>query len=685
MDVAPQRTTTPSTDAPLSIARLVEGQVTCLRFAGVINESFSGRQLASGIKAQTLVLEFSEVKRISSFGLREWSNFIEAVERSVQRIIAIGLPPKVVDQLNMVSRFLGNKGDVFSLYAPYRCDYCDLDSRVLLQVDRDRAAIVTGNPPERTCESCSRPEYFDEDASTFFSYVAAQQPFEMPKEVADFLASKLKYSVTGNDRGLQIDKHVEGRSTYLRLVGNLDGSFPSNKIAEGLEGTIVIDVSGVGTIDLAGAAEWRNLVTLTKQSAERILVLGCPPVLLERLNRQGDLGDVVVSFSMPYSCKKCATTSSQTIDVAEHFDILKFATPPEMRCGQCKSPTVCSAPETLLSRLRTLAKPELDPGLKKFIRESKERKPAKSQAAAPLGRKEAAAPRMGLWMGLMLVVLIGAAGMMILVYRQQQQLVNLPPGQAGGLEVQYPSWITSQTPLVADCSDLVNKVSCVGVSAFSPTKEAGQAEATLSALEAMTHTLNLRIDDKDFAEKVRARYDATRADALGQLEKYQGDPNSAEFKAALERVRDGRQRVAEAFRRTGGSAAPAQQADWFWTEFNADKGGKEYLVFVRFDASADAIRKLADEYTTVVEVGGARLLTVYPQLAWALPGDLEGALVVEAGGLTARGVADGDVVVAIGEQPVRTATEAAARLREQGGDKASLAIVRTDGSRHELR
>ncbi|MBW3550407.1 MAG: hypothetical protein KY442_06140, partial [Proteobacteria bacterium] len=84
-------------------------------------------------------------------------------------------------------------------------------------------------------------------------------------------------------------------------------------------------------------------VTLTRQTATGIVLLGCPPVLLERLNRQGDLGDVLASFSMPYLCASCQTTSSHMIDVAEHYDILKFATPPEMKCPQCRAATTCGA------------------------------------------------------------------------------------------------------------------------------------------------------------------------------------------------------------------------------------------------------------------------------------------------------------------------------------------------------
>lgn len=686
MEVASQRAAAaPAVETPLTIDRLVEGQITCLRFNGVINEAFDGKRLATGIKAQTVILDFAEVKRVSSFGIREWAEFISTIERSVQRIIAIEVPPKVVDQLNMVARFLGGKGQVFSFYAPYRCDYCDVDNRVLLQVDRDRAAIASGTPPERSCQSCSRPEYFDEDATTFFSYLSGQAPFELPADVADFLASKLKYAVTGADRRLQIDKHVDGKYTYVKLVGNLDGSFPSNKIAEGLEGTIVVDVSGVGTIDLAGAAEWRNFVTQTKQTAERLLVVGCPPILLERLNRQGDLGDVVVSFSMPYSCQKCATTSSQMIEVADHYDILKFATPPEMKCPQCKSPTMCSAPESLLSRLRSLAKPELDPALKKFIKEARERKPAKAPAARA-ANEAAPAPRIGLWMGLMLTALIGAAGLMLLVYLKQREQVTaaIKTGENLRPELQRPNWITGDTPLSGYCGELVTQLGCVGVSAYIPTREAGQAEAGSTAVETMVNSLALKIEDAEWAAKVRPIFDVPRAEALADLERNQANPDSDEFQRAVERARDARRRVAESFRKTGGSAAPQQQAAWFWEEYAKDGGkGSEFLVFVRYDASADALRSLVKEYTTVVEAGGARVVTAFPELAWKLPGVVEGAFVLDPGPLGARGLATGDVIVDVGGAPIRNSAEAQERMKD--GAATLTVLSGRDSQRREIK
>lgn len=686
MDAAAQQTaaTTPN----LSIDKFIEGGITCLRFQGTVDESFDGKRLAASIKANTLILDLGGIRKISSFGIREWSDFIRGVERQIGQLIAIECTPKVVDQLNMVAHFLGGKGQVFSFYAPYRCDYCDIDRQVLFQVDRDQQAIRSMQPPEQLCETCSRPSYFDEEPGAFFGYLAAQQPFELEPAVAEFLSSKLRYSVAGGDRRLHIDKHIEGRNTYLKFVGNLDGSFPSNKIAEGLEGTIVVDVSGVGTIDLAGAAEWRNFITQAKASAERVLLVGCPPILLERLTRQGDLGDQVLSFSMPYSCSKCATTASQVIDVEQHYDILKFATPPEMRCSHCKSPTVCVAPENLLSRLRTLPPVDIEPGLRKFIKEMRERKPEKPQSAKKPAQQSGT--KTSMVVALVGVVLI-AAGVLVGVnwYQQRQAQTKLEKAidgvrQTTDPSVTRPAWITSTTPTSSYCTDNVERLSCVGMSSYLASREAARVEATNAALEGLVNAVSLKIEGEMFDQRIRSRYEASRTAALQELENTRADPESDAYSRAIEIVRSSRKAVAESLIASGGSAAPAQQAAWYWEEYDEESGaGTEFLVWVRYDISVDALRALREEYSVPTDVQGSQVVTAFPALNWRYPDLGEGVVVVSAGGLLAeRGVEDRWIITKVAGEPVHTSAELAEKLSAK--PDAKLTVRSDEGGEREI-
>ena len=477
----------------LKTERISDGDTTCVRFDGVMDESFEGKRLAASIRSKNVVLDMGRIMKISSFGIREWSEFVGVLMRSAENIYLIECTAKVMDQVNMVAGFIG-KARIVSFYGPYRCDHCDLDQDVVFRVDRDGPAIRSFEPPEHLCPSCARPQFFDEDPTSFFSTVAQQPQFDLARGVPEFLAAKLNYDITGGNRRLQIDKYVEGSNTYLRLSGNLDGAFSSEKVAEGLEGHVVVDVSGLGGVDIAGAAEWRNFTTLARGGAQRLYLLDCPPVLLERLPRTEDLGDEVISFTMPYNCPSCSTTTSEIVDVAEHYEILKFATPPEMRCGNCKKSSVCAAQESLLSRLRDLQKPTADAKLRAFIKTARKRKPAtkageNAHAGMVAGKKTIALVVASL------SAVLAAAGLMI--YNATEQSDTEAQLQEATAEIkklvdsekmEKPPWITSSNVFSARCVNEIGAMVCVGSSSYQGSLDDAKEQARHVTMEAVAES-----------------------------------------------------------------------------------------------------------------------------------------------------------------------------------------------------
>ncbi|MBP9087119.1 MAG: anti-sigma factor antagonist [Kofleriaceae bacterium] len=133
--------------AKLTVDKFADGDIVGLRFDGSIDANFEGKKLAASLTAATLILDLGGVKKISSFGIREWVDFVKTAGEQVQQLILIECTPKVVDQLNIVGNFAGH-GRVFSFYAPFHCDYCDSEHRVLLHVDRDRDVIKSMKLPQ---------------------------------------------------------------------------------------------------------------------------------------------------------------------------------------------------------------------------------------------------------------------------------------------------------------------------------------------------------------------------------------------------------------------------------------------------------------------------------------------------------------------------------------------------------
>jgi anti-anti-sigma regulatory factor len=670
MEAATQQSVAGGAGAPgaakIAIDKYAEGGIVCLKFAGTIDESFEGKKLAATIKAKTLVLDLADIKKISSFGIREWVDFVKAVGNHTDEIVLIECAPKVVDQLNMVGNFAG-KGRCFSFYAPFRCDYCDNDARVLFQLDRDWDVIKSMKPAERGCDKCGEPQYFDEDPTTYFSYVVGQGSFSLDDEVAAFLSSKLNYAVSDASRKLRVDKVIEGRSTYLKLAGDLDGSFPREKLAEGLEGTVIVDVTGIGKIEPAGAAEWRGFLQMVTPSADAIYLLGVPPVFLEKLTRPEDLGPKaqVTSFAIPYTCNTCSTTSLQPVDVEQHYDVLKFATPPETRCQDCRNPMVCAASEALLSHLTTLPRPSMGTDTRKFIKEVRERKPEKKKVATTVA-EAAAQSRGGSFTVAFLAALVAGVVMVggFFVYRQMQEggtrTAGLGKLVAKGAE-ERPGWLTSDVPFVGYCNDVASGgMSCVGVSSPAPSQEDADEEAREAALEAIANHLVLRMNED--VKRMEGVWSQTRQARLAEYDK---DPTSSRARRA---VREGRKAVSSLLLATAGSAIPAAPTGKYWEQYDAG-GTAQFVSFVEVSVSPSEIAAMVERYQSTVSALGVKAATVYPMVAWRHPEVTKGAVVVgtEKGPLAGIGLSAPYVILGVGTRedaisPVANAKEFAEKV-----------------------
>lgn len=632
---------TPETapSAKLTIEKFADGGISCLKFSGTIDESFEGKKIARSIQAETLILDLGGVKKISSFGIREWVDFATAAVKQVKQLVMIECAPKVVDQLNMVANFAGG-GRVFSFYAPFRCDYCDSEQRALLEVSKDWEAIKSMKLGDRPCPSCKESMYFDEDGSTYFSYMLTQGAFELDHDIIGFLAAKLDYRVGTIDQKLHVDKIIEGRVTYLRLSGDMNNSFPREKLAEGLEGTVIMDVTYVPRVEPAGAAEWRGFTQAAALLVENLYLVGVQPVFLEKLCDSEGLGmkGAVVDMSLPYTCNSCGASSHQSINVAEHHDVLKFATAPEVHCPQCKAAMQCTATEQAMTILPGLPKPALTKDIERQIGLLKalkfERRVANAAASLPMARRSSAVTIL-----LALLVAVVAAGGVVFYMKSNSEQEPGPYGVGPVVERSaeaQPAWIKPNVaPGIAYCGEDGGALSCVGVSTVSPSQEDAEDEASDAAVESIAFELGKRITDKQWLATVPPIYTSARDAKLAALNR---DPQSTQ---ARRDVRDGRRAVAAALK----GVTPVAR---YWEAFDA-RDGRRYVAFIQVKLAAGDAQKLIESYTRPQTAMGATVLTYFPGLAWKYPKVTRGAIVVSltAGSIQELGVAEKSVVLSI--------------------------------------
>ncbi len=705
MQAVQQSASPPSTPTPgdagakLSIEKFADGAIACLKFAGTIDEGFEGKKLGATVAGDTLVLDLGGVKKISSFGIREWVDFIVTAGKQVRSMILIECSPKVVDQFNMVANFAGG-GRVFSFYAPFRCDYCDSEHRVLLQVDKDHETIKSMKLAERPCPSCKEGMYFDEDGATFFSYIIGQEKFELEPEIANFLASKLNYAVSDLSRKLRVDKVIEGRTTYVRLAGDLDNTFPREKLAEGLEGTVILDLGAVNRIEPAGAAEWRGFIKMVSPLAESLYLAAVPPAFLEKLCSVEDLGPKaqVITLTLPYACTSCGTTSAQSLEVGQHFDVLKFATAPELRCTTCKHAMQCVAGETQMALLTGLPKPTATPEVVKTIgilREralqiQREKKPA-AKAAASAADGRAAAPRSSLlvaFLASLLAVVVAAGG--YLAYQRMNKSSHAPTTALGTVSSRSansrPAWVVSDTQGTASCTDTADKgLSCVGVSSISARQDDAEDEASDAALDAIANALAVRISNPTWKLSVVPVYKAARDAKLAAFDR---DPSNT---SARRDVREARNAVGRVLRATSGGAVPAAPTGRYWEEYMGGDG-KRYLAFAQVSIGATELAKLVEGYTASSTALGATAVSMFPLVGWRYPKLDHGAIITKlgTGALQDLGLAEQYVVVAVAGRDVIDAASFAklagdehAQLVEHGGT-LRLKVQSSDGAPREF-
>ncbi|MSP61257.1 MAG: hypothetical protein EXR72_13110 [Myxococcales bacterium] len=683
---------------------LAEGPITCLRLYGTIDEQFDSQALLAEIAGGTVILELGGIEKISSFGIREWVDFVARIAERAPALYFVECAPKVIDQLNMVANFAG-PATVVSFHAPYRCDYCDDDRRHLFQIDpgavETREAIRRGRLPERACAACGHPEHFDEDPSTFFSYLRQQPDFALPDDVQAFLAARLQFVASVPRRKLRIDKLIDQRTTWVRLAGDLDASFPSEKLAEGLEGEAIFDLAGLGTIDEAGMAAWRRLLQSVTPHVDRLRLRGCPSAFVERLGSAEDLGPKceVLSFALPYACAACKRTAARTVDVGESWHLLKFATPPERTCADCGAPVECVASDVLLGQMAGLPKPATDEGLRARSAAFEALLAARAaELAAPLSpilppilaaipapthlpdralSASAASPRRA-WVGMamggvVVIVVLTVAG---LVARTLYRGARPAPGSEPGIEASAPTppaWIRTSATREGDLHLFVGRAEV----AIDPAAAIEQADD--AALDEAAAQLALEITDPGFIEHVASQFQKARTQALSDLARARTEAQIGGDGADLEKgsrlVARARRRVADALRRSGAGILPIERADLYWEKSRGPKGVR-VTAWSRFAISDDAWRQLCVRLLVTEEALGTRVLTWFPSLGWRFDA-VEGvvAIAVAPGSpLRLAGVQEGDLLLTVLDRVIHDAPSFCKQIEEE-----ALKIAATGG------
>lgn len=135
---------------------------------GTIDEEAKLNQILAP-KDGTLRLNLAGIKRINSYGVRQW---ILTLQSANFYIHFVECPEVMIEQANMITNFL-SRGKVISFYAPYNCPRCNSDVMKLFKLDEDFKEASPDNivPPKIICDKCSCEMALDQDENEYFLFL----------------------------------------------------------------------------------------------------------------------------------------------------------------------------------------------------------------------------------------------------------------------------------------------------------------------------------------------------------------------------------------------------------------------------------------------------------------------------------------------------------------------------------
>lgn len=130
---------------------------TYVTLAGAITEAADFTPLTT--QRSPMVIDLSAVDRINSIGVRNWVHFVKQCETAGLDVVCDRCSPVIVQQISMISNFMGARTRVRSLFAPYLCPTCSAEHLQLYEV---KPGVPLAVPTQIACPKCGAVTHLDE-------------------------------------------------------------------------------------------------------------------------------------------------------------------------------------------------------------------------------------------------------------------------------------------------------------------------------------------------------------------------------------------------------------------------------------------------------------------------------------------------------------------------------------------
>jgi eukaryotic-like serine/threonine-protein kinase len=337
-----------------------------MRLSGIIDETFDVNTFCEGLDG-CVVIDLSEVKRITSYGVREWIRAVKEIDASY--LGYINARPAMVTNFNLVDGFEG-KGELISLWLPYECTECQQVTDRILDLRKDYEVVRTMEMPVVPCKSCGSETELEVDPDMYLSYVARAARPSPPHEA--------KAAIDGEDEPaipFRLDKEVDGTVTALWMYGPLDKARRLKHVGEGLQGEMVAVLAGLTSMTEDGAA---GLCAVAANPDTDVSFARVPITIVKQLVSSCKRGKVV-SLLVPLRCKACGERVRTDLEKSALWATFQESELGE-RCARCGGSLKVDVSPTERTSLMTIPLSVASPAVRAYLKAHTSRAPAKNVA-----------------------------------------------------------------------------------------------------------------------------------------------------------------------------------------------------------------------------------------------------------------------------------------------------------------
>ncbi|MCX5744077.1 MAG: hypothetical protein NT062_16430 [Proteobacteria bacterium] len=144
---------------------------TQVALVGKITEAanFALMQLTSPVN-----FDLSAIEGINSLGVRAWVHFVRDGEVAGLDMTFQRCAPVLVQQISMISNFMGSRSRVTSLFVPYLCPKCNAEELRLVNVTPGTPIAVAPSIPCPKCKTSMQLDELEEMYESLFEKPAAR-------------------------------------------------------------------------------------------------------------------------------------------------------------------------------------------------------------------------------------------------------------------------------------------------------------------------------------------------------------------------------------------------------------------------------------------------------------------------------------------------------------------------------